>query len=136
MLFVDTSALVALADSSDRYHHAAVGYLKSLRIGSGSLIVTGYILDETFTHLRRAIGHRDAVRFGEAVLTSLLYTVVNVDARTFKLAWEWFKTYNDKEFSFTDCTSFVVMKALRLDKAFAFDKHFVQAGFTLCQEEG
>ena len=136
MLFVDTSALVALADSSDRYHHAALDYLKSLRIGAGDLIVTGYILDETFTRLRRTIGHQHAVVFGEGILTSALYTIVNIDARTFKLAWEWFKTYNDKEFSFTDCTSFVVMKALRLDKAFAFDKHFVQAGFTLCPEEG
>jgi hypothetical protein len=37
-----------------------------------------------------------------------------------------FKRYHDKGFSFTDCTSFAVMKALKLRKAFAFDRHFEQ----------
>jgi uncharacterized protein len=37
-----------------------------------------------------------------------------------------FKRYHDKGFSFTDCISFAVMKALKLRKAFAFDRHFEQ----------
>jgi predicted nucleic acid-binding protein len=39
-----------------------------------------------------------------------------------------FKQYADKDFSFTDCTSFSIMKSLNLNKAFAFDKHFEQYG--------
>jgi predicted nucleic acid-binding protein len=37
-----------------------------------------------------------------------------------------FKRYTDKDFSFTDCTSFSIMKSLKLKSAFAFDKHFEQ----------
>ncbi|MCJ7747686.1 MAG: hypothetical protein MUP27_08075, partial [Desulfobacterales bacterium] len=37
-----------------------------------------------------------------------------------------FKGYIDKDFSFTDCTSFSIMRSLKLKSAFAFDKHFEQ----------
>jgi predicted nucleic acid-binding protein len=43
----------------------------------------------------------------------------------------YFSLVSDKDFSFTDCTSFVLMKKLRIEKAFAFDDHFVQTGFEL-----
>jgi predicted nucleic acid-binding protein len=35
----------------------------------------------------------------------------------------------DKSFSFTDCTSFVIMKERRIRLALTSDKHFIQAGF-------
>ena len=44
---------------------------------------------------------------------------------------EIFKKYGDKELSFTDCTSFVLMKNLKLRKAFTFDEHFKQIGFEI-----
>jgi len=37
--------------------------------------------------------------------------------------------HRDKDYSFTDCTSFVVMKELRLKDALTTDRHFRQAGF-------
>lgn len=39
------------------------------------------------------------------------------------------KLFIDKDFSFTDCTSFIVMELLRINEAFSFDKHFDQYGF-------
>ena len=44
-------------------------------------------------------------------------------------ARSWFFRYRDKEFSFTDCTSFVVMRELKLREALSTDQHFVRAGF-------
>lgn len=46
-------------------------------------------------------------------------------------ARRWFFEWNDKDFSFTDCTSFVVMKELRIQRALTTDRHFSQAGFEL-----
>jgi predicted nucleic acid-binding protein len=41
----------------------------------------------------------------------------------------WFFKWRDKQFSFTDCTNFVVMKERRLRRALTSDRHFIQAGF-------
>jgi len=46
-------------------------------------------------------------------------------------AWEMFKKYEDKDLSFRDCTSFILMNNLKLRKAFSFDEHFKQMGFEI-----
>jgi len=40
-----------------------------------------------------------------------------------------FFRFRDKDCSFTDCTSFVVMRELRLRDALTTDRHFAEAGF-------
>ena len=47
----------------------------------------------------------------------------------FYAAWELFKKYDDKKFSFTDVTSFQITRELNIGKAFSYDWHFEQAGF-------
>ncbi|MEX2015753.1 MAG: hypothetical protein WD873_03880 [Candidatus Hydrogenedentales bacterium] len=41
-------------------------------------------------------------------------------------AWDVFRRYDDKRWSFTDCTIRVVMERLGVTTAFAFDAHFRQ----------
>jgi predicted nucleic acid-binding protein len=41
-----------------------------------------------------------------------------------------FERHHDKQYSLTDCLSFVVMRQLNIDVAYTFDHHFTQAGFT------
>ncbi|MEK9171469.1 MAG: PIN domain-containing protein, partial [Patescibacteria group bacterium] len=50
----------------------------------------------------------------------------------FRLAADVFRRYNrDKTLSFTDRTSFVVMKELKIKTVFTFDDHFEQMGFRI-----
>lgn len=128
-VFVDTSALVALADRSDSHHQEAATLLRSLELVERTLVTSDYILEETITRLRFILGHAPAVAFVQAILSSRLYSIVGVDENVWRMAWERFKKYSDQDFSFTDCTSFVIMKALKLDTAFAFDHHFKKVGF-------
>ncbi len=128
-MFVDTSALVALANRTDRNHKHAANYLDRIHRTPGGMITTDYVLDETYTLLRMRIGLRNTVTFGEALMRSDLFTIVQVDASVQRLAWEWFKQYQGETFSFTDCTSLTVMTSLSIREAFTFDKHFAQAGF-------
>jgi uncharacterized protein len=48
----------------------------------------------------------------------------------FSAASSFFRRYKDKEWSFTDCVSFVLMRELKVTEAFTTDHHFRQAGFT------
>lgn len=42
--------------------------------------------------------------------------------------------YEDREFSLTDCSSFVIMRREKLRQAFGFDHNFEQMGFLLWPE--
>ena len=128
-LFVDTSAWLAMNDSRDQHHDesmAGAALIKSKRI---DLITSDYVIDESLTIIRLRLSHRAAVLFGESVLKSGIVTIENVKAEDRLAAWELFRKYSDKEFSFTDCTSFVLMKRMKLNKSFTFDNHFVRMGF-------
>ena len=86
-------------------------------------------MDETLTLIRMRLGLEAAERWWGQVEGSS------------RLRWEWigmeraekarkaFFRYRDKNYSFTDCTSLVVMQELRLKQALTTDRHFRQMGF-------
>jgi len=134
-LFADTGAWCALYDRSDIHHARTSAFLKELKRQKAQLITSDYVLDESLTLLRFRAGHKEAVDLGKWVLQSLLVKVINVDEKTWQAAWEMFVRYDDKAFSFTDCTSFAIMRQLGLMNAFAFDHNFEQAGFVMLPAE-
>ncbi len=125
-LFVDTSAWFAFFDRKSRAHDAVADLLSAW---TGRLIVTDYVVDELLTLVRVRAGHWASVRVGEALIGGGEATVVTVEPRDFQAAWDLFREHSDKDYSFTDCTSFVVMRRLGIEKAAALDQHFRQAGF-------
>jgi predicted nucleic acid-binding protein len=44
-------------------------------------------------------------------------------------AWRWLRRHDERQYSFVDATSFVVMRRLRLKEALAFNGDFSAAGF-------
>jgi predicted nucleic acid-binding protein len=57
-------------------------------------------------------------------------TVVWISEAIATQTWQIFEQFNtDKQWSFTDCTSYVVMKDQGITEAFTFDHHFLQMGF-------
>jgi len=130
-LFVDTSAWLALNDRNDQYHSEAVSRLNAVAKQKIELITSEYLVDESITIIRYRVSHEAAVVFGDALMNSTIVNVADItDEERFR-AWMLFKKYDDKELSFTDCTSFALMNKLKLRKAFAFDDHFKQIGFEL-----
>lgn len=128
-LFVDTSAWLAINDKNDQYHNKAKNKSLEIKKQRIELVTSEYIFDESITLIRYRISHASAVLFGNSLLNSHIVKIIDVtDIDRFK-AWELFKKYKDKELSFTDCISFVLIKNLRLQKVFTFDNHFKQMGF-------
>lgn len=130
-LFVDTSAWVAYYDTDDRWHTVAKAAIASLLNQRVTFVTTDYVLDETITLLLYHAGRQCALAFGDEVQRSRQVKLVRIDADTWQQAWRLFKQYDDKTWPFTDCSSFVIMREMGLWQAFAFDRHFEQAGFQL-----
>lgn len=65
-------------------------------------------------------------------MTGDAWKIELITPERFAKAREVFRRYNkDKIWSFTDCTSYVVMKELKIKKVFTFDKNFTEMGFEI-----
>ena len=135
MIFVDTAAWVAISIKNDRFHRIALAAQKDLVRAKEKLITSNFVLDETFTTILYHAGYVPSIRFYnlfQMVLDSGIMSVFHVTEDIEEEAWQIFKRFNvDKEWSFTDCTSKVIMDLTRTGEVFTFDHHFDQMGF-LC----
>lgn len=129
-IFIDTGAFMALEDESDQYHEAALQFREQvLRKKRYEIITTSYILDETLTLIRFRISIKASVDFSKEIRKSKVVKIVHVSKEMEGKARDIFERYDDKDFSFTDCVSFVLMQEWGIEEAFAFDQHFNQMGF-------
>ncbi len=130
MIFVDTSAWYALKATDDRFHSDAVEFYDLLKAGRhGSLVVSDYVLDETATLLMDTKSGDVATAFLDEALASKSVRLIWVDPDLFSQTINTFKRGGDRRWSFTDCTSFELMRRLNISDVFAFDRHFSEAGF-------
>lgn len=124
--FVDTGVWYALADQRDPNHDDAVVLMARPHC---PVITTNVVFGESLTLVRGRLGHASAVALGRRLLDGRDVRLVRVGLRDEEQAWQIFQRYRDKDFSFPDCTSFAVMRRLRIPHALAFDRHFQQMGF-------
>jgi uncharacterized protein len=128
-LFVDTAGWMMTADASDPKHPTAVRARDRWLAAGGLLLSTDYVLDETLTLLRMRLGLDAAEAWWERVDGSSRLAWEWIDPERAERARAWMFRWRDKDFSFTDCTSFVVMKERRIEVALTSDRHFRDAGF-------
>ncbi len=137
MIFVDTSAWLALADSADVHHTEAREFEQGLRRGAHEKLVTSdFVLDETITIVRDRAGLGKARALSRAILDSPNVHLMWVAEPQFRSALDLLFSHEDKRWSLTDCTSFVLMRAMELQGAFTFDPDFHQAGFSILPGAG
>ncbi|MHC5594593.1 MAG: type II toxin-antitoxin system VapC family toxin [Nostoc sp.] len=126
MIFVDTSAWFASIVPSDTDHQIASLWVNQ---NTEQLITTDYIIDETLTLLRTRGEFLRAISLGEAFFSDVLTTIYYLTEEDIRQTWQIFRQFSDKNWSFTDCASRVVMNKFYLTQAFTFDHHFRQFGF-------
>lgn len=123
MIFADTSALIALFNPKDDFHGNALEWFKRNR---PKLVLTDYIVDELLT-LAIARGDKQfALVVSKKVRELFSASVRKITEDDFNKAWNIFDNYHDKEWSLTDCASYVFIERTDIKTAFAFDPHFDQ----------
>ena len=125
MIFVDSGAWFAAVVPSDRRHAEAHRWINQNR---EELLTSDFVVDETLTLLRARGEPNREIALGNRFFRGDLTVIHYLTEREIQAAWDVFDQYSDKEWSFTDCTSKVLMEKLQLATAFAFDRHFYQFG--------
>ena len=124
-VFVDTGAWFAYFVRRDPDHISSRNWLST---NESPLVTSDYILDELFTLLKIRESHALSVAAGKVLTEERICQIIKITPEDFTRAWGIFVQFSDKGWSFTDCTSKVIMERLNISTAFSFDEHFGQFG--------
>lgn len=125
-VFLDTSACFAFTAATDQHHSAARATFSQLVGRDERLVTTSYALAETLGLIQRRLGWEPLERF---VSTAATFDVVWIDAPRHRAAEAALFARRRRQINIVDAASFVVMRELGIDTAFAFDDDFGREGF-------
>lgn len=127
-VFIDTGAFCAIAHKKDQWHQKSSNILISLVNDKAIFYTSNFVLSETYTLIRLRVEYNSAVKFMNEFEFSNI-KLIRVSQGIEDRAKEIFKQYQDKTFSFVDCTSFALIDAHDFGYAFTPDSHFYQYRF-------
>jgi len=129
--FVDSGAWIALALSRDPLHPQAREQWGLLRSAGARLHTSIPVVIETFTFLERNANRHVALAWKESIYARGTVKILPCSLNDLERSWDYFKRTDLHKLSAVDATSFAIMTRARFRLAFAFDHHFVVAGFRL-----
>lgn len=124
-IFLDSSALVAMADRRDPDHHSVTNFIQAVK-DQVSLITTDYVLDETVTVVKKRYGYELAVQLGRKLRASEFCRYHILSPEDEAATWAVFEKYQDKAWSYTDCSCLAIMQRLDIVEVLSLDAHFRQ----------
>jgi predicted nucleic acid-binding protein len=128
MIFVDTGAWFARFVPDDPKHNELIDWFAK---NSVPLITTDYCIDETLTLLMVRNRPKLAIEAGDILFNELMAEIHFLDRSQIMRAWILFQQRISAGWSFTDCTSKIVIDDLGIKSTLAFDRHFHQFGVSV-----
>jgi predicted nucleic acid-binding protein len=128
VIFLDTSAIYALADRSDANHSAALDRFEVLLEADETLLTHNYVLLESMALLQHRLGTAAAIKLARSASG---FEILWVDRKLHEAALRRLTRSPRRKVSLVDHVSFLVMKSRGLEAAFAFDPDFEREGFRL-----
>ena len=125
-VFADTWYYVALLDERDQNHDRATEHANRL---AHRQVTTRWVLAEVANSLCADRTRSAVARFLRRLESLPLVRVIKQSDELFERGRLLYENRPDKEWSLTDCISFVVMEQEGLREALTNDHHFNQAGF-------
>jgi uncharacterized protein len=124
-VFADTFFYLTLLREDDPAHARSLACARLCH----SIVTTEFILLELGNACSRAADHGDFQALILGMRTSPRTRIIPLDSRLLNRGFERMASRSDKDWSVTDCISFVVMEDESIREALTADQHFEQAGF-------
>ncbi len=131
LLFVDTSAWVAISDSNETRHAQAAALYREFLAGPTLLVTSLPVIAEAQILIRRRLGGQAAGAFLKNVNESSRIQILFPGQAEETEAKGILQKYHDQDFSLADGISFALMKKEKINEAFTYDRHFATAGFVV-----
>lgn len=129
VIFVDTSALIAINHSRDQFHHQAITIFRRLLSEGYHFVTTQAIILELGNAFSAVSATPIALQLIDQAYNSPHWTVIPIDEPLFAKGLARFRQMDDKNWSLIDCISMVVAAEMGITEIFTNDHHFEQAGF-------
>ena len=130
-VFLDTSYLLALVNAADASHTRALRGAGKLATAHQKSVTTEAVLFEFCNSLSRKFWRESAVQIVRALRENSDVIVVPINTTLLNRSFDLYANRLDKEWSLTDCLSFIVMQDQQLKQVLTTDHHFRQAGFEI-----
>lgn len=127
-VFADASFYIAFLSPRDSLHVAAKEFGDSY---NDRVVTTEYVLLEVANYLADTKVREDVGRLIAVLRADGQTEIVASTAHLWQRGFELYVQRSDKNWSLTDCISFVVMEEREIRDALTADHHFEQAGFTV-----
>jgi len=126
MVFADTFYYIAFLSPSDAAHEQAKAFTQNY---SGKMITTDWVLTELADGLAAPVTRQRCVAFIDWLRRDPDVTIVPSATDLFNAGLTLYRTRIDKNWSLTDCISFVVMEREGIREVLTGNHNFEQAGF-------
>jgi predicted nucleic acid-binding protein len=126
-VFADSYFFFAILNPYDAAHAKAIDFGRQHH---GPLVTTAWVLTEVADGLARTPRRRAFRQVLQNLESNKANLIVPANVETFEKGVELYHARPDKQWSLTDCISFVVMSEEQISEALTGDHHFEQAGFT------
>jgi predicted nucleic acid-binding protein len=126
-VFADTYYFLALLSARDSAHQRAVQFTHSF---TGQLLTTAWIITEVADGMTTVAERARYVAFFDRLSRNATVSIEPSSPALFDQGMELYRQRLDKEWSLTDCNSFVVMEKHNVSEALTGDHHFEQAGYS------
>ena len=134
-VFLDTAYAIALASATDEFHLQALALAEELEASGTRLLTTWAVLLEIGNALAKVPHRHAAIQLLSSLRADPNVEILPFSDQSFEQALKLYSARLDKDWSLTDCISFVAMQARNIPCALTTDEHFQQAGFRVLLRE-
>ena len=126
IVFADAFYFVARLNRRDQHHARVLKFSRGFR---ARILTSDWVLMEVADALAESESRARARDFILHLRQSAACEIVPASRELFDRALELYHQHADKQWTLTDCVSFVIMRQQNVTDALTGDKHFEQAGF-------